>query len=180
MFIEILNEKKAEILRDWQNRIFESYHPDARKFLQGERDRFNNPVGDCIKRETEILLTGLIEDAAAVKLAQSMDNFVRIRAVQDFSPSQAVNFMFLLKDVLKANFGEELRNPEAMKELIDFEIRIDRLMFLAFDLYTNCREQIYNIRLKEVKNRSAVLFEQSQRKTDLLDKNNNPNGGGVE
>jgi virulence-associated protein VapD len=177
MFVDILKEKKALILKNWQNRIYESYHPDARKFLEGEKDRFNNPVGACIKRETEALLNGLIENAEAVKLIESMDNFVRVRSVQDFTASQAVNFMFLLKNVLKEACAEELQESEIMKELIDFEIRIDRLTFLAFDVYMNCREQINRIRLKEVKNRSAVLFEKAQRESNRDENNNNPNGG---
>ncbi|NIP41374.1 MAG: hypothetical protein GWO41_04595 [candidate division Zixibacteria bacterium] len=177
MFIDVLKEKRSEILKNWQNRIFESYHPDSRKFFQDERDRFNNPVGACIKRETETILNGLIDNIEAVKMIDSMDNLVRVRSVQDFTPSQAVNFMYLLKDVLKAACAEELEEHEITRQLIDFEIRIDRLTFLAFDVYMNCREQINRIRLKEVRDRSAVLFERSQKESNETENSKNPNGG---
>ncbi|HDS01268.1 MAG TPA: hypothetical protein ENO07_04540, partial [candidate division Zixibacteria bacterium] len=126
---------------------------------------------------TETILNGLIENVKAVEMMESMDNFVRVRSVQDFTPSQAVNFMYLLKDILKEACAEKLEEPGIIRELIDFEIKIDRLTFLAFDVYVNCREQINRIRLKEVRDRSAVLFEKSQRKSDEAENNNNPNGG---
>lgn len=177
---KLLKEKKSEILGLWRDRIFESYHPDARKFLQGERDRFNNPVGSSIKRETEAIYDGLLEKKEDSYFVQPMDNFIRIRSVQDFCPSEAVDFMYILKVSIREKCAGELNNAEDADEWLEFEKQIDKLTFMAFDLYMNCREHINRIRVDEIKKRSAMLFEKAQRKPDKdAKKNNNPNDSGV-
>jgi hypothetical protein len=88
-------------------------------------------------------------------LAPVLDNIVRIRAIQDFTASQAVSFPFLLKQIIRAEF-----EPDALpysEELAALEARIDELALLAFDLYVKCREQVFEIKANEIKRRAFIL-----------------------
>jgi hypothetical protein len=46
-----------------------------------------------------------------------------------------------------------------IKELCVFEEKVDTLLSLAFDLYTQSRDKIHELRLNEVKARSQGIFE---------------------
>ena len=96
-------------------------------------------------------------------MAEHLDPIVRIRAVQDFSPAEAVGFVFLLKRVVRQELGGEIRQNRAESQLLDFESQVDDLALKAFDLYMLCREQIYQLRAREIKNQTFTLLEQATR-----------------
>lgn len=68
-------------------------------------------------------------------IALALDAIIRIRAVQDLTPSQAVEFLFLLKPIMR-----ELAPEQDQVRLAD---RIDRLALMAFDKYMQCRRRSY-------------------------------------
>ncbi len=168
MLKETLKNRKDEILERWKSSIFETYPLDARKFFSNEKDRFNNPVGTIISENTEKIFDGLLANAPRDAQAEYLDKIIRIRSVQDFRPSQAVEFMILLKPAVRGYLNGELKDQEMLGELLEFETRIDELIALAFDIYTGCREQIYRIRIQEIKKQSASLFRRSQDIEDRL------------
>lgn len=162
MLKQLLEDNKAAILKEWFDLIISSYLVDTARFLRKEKDRFHNPVGHTLHEETEKLFDALVSGDDLGAMMPSVDNIVKIRAVQDFEPSQAVAIIFVLKQavrvVLKAHAGE----AEKLRALLDFESRIDRLGLATFDSYVQCREKIHEIRIKEIKNRSTMLFERMQ------------------
>jgi hypothetical protein len=83
---------------------------------------------------------------------------VRLRAVQDFTPGEAVGFLFLLKGILRDVLGAtggQLGGPPGPIEAL--EDRIDRLVLLGFDRYAACREQMAEIRVNEARRRLFVV-----------------------
>ena len=76
---------------------------------------------------------------------------MRIRAVQNFSAKEAVGFIFLLKEILQKELSAD--GPISS----DIERRIDEIALVAFDLYSQCREQISAIQVSEARNRVALL-----------------------
>ncbi len=145
--------------------IFQTYPADGARFLQREKDRFANPVGSTICQSTEVLLEGLLTQGGehGPGMAEALEAIVKIRAVQDFAPSQAVSFVFLLKDVLP-----EFAAAEAPLDLDELNARIDRLALVAFDCYMKNREQIHQIKIKEIKNRADRLFARSNAPFDTV------------
>ena len=75
----------------------------------------------------------------------------KIRAVQEFSPSRAVGFVFCLKDAVRSVLGESLKDPAHASGLAELDGQIDRLALMAFDVYVQCRERFYELRVKELK-----------------------------
>jgi hypothetical protein len=87
-----------------------------------------------------------------------MDEIMRIRAVQEFEPSQATAIIFMLKNAIRKELASELKDADLLRELLDLELKIDSLARMAFDLHSRCREQLYEMRVDEVKRRVSGLL----------------------
>ena len=148
---KLLTEHKDAILQRWLNLITDTYPTEASAFLKG-KDRFSNPVGYTISQETNALYEELLQGRVdSDKTSTSLDGIIRIRAIQDFSPHEAVSFVFLLKKAMIEELGSEIEKEQSFREWLDFEPGIDKLASLAFDKYVECREEICQLRVKEVK-----------------------------
>lgn len=152
----LLANRKADLIKEWRNVIIASYPKDSQSFLKG-KSQFANPVGFVINNEIETLYDEFIkEDGDVEKIASCLENIIRIRAVQDFKPSQAVSFVMELKDVVRGVLKEE-----DSAELKDFDRRMDQMTLLAFDIYAKCRQRLFEIRVNEVKNQVGRLLERA-------------------
>ena len=142
-------QNKEAIAEVWLGRVLRSYPSESAKFLATERDRFRNPVGSTIRRALGTLLDELLLGMDRNRIDESLDSIMQIRAVQDLPPSQALEFLFQLKDILR----HQLAGAE--RELLDG--RIDELALLAFDLYVKYRERTYQAKANEARRRVFVL-----------------------
>ncbi len=159
----LLSQKRAAILERWFGLILDTYPADSSGFFKQEKDRFVNPVGYTISQETEALYDELLKEMNPATLYASLDNIIRIRSVQDFSPYQAIAFVFLLKKAVREELESEIRENQLFEELLKFESRIDELALLAADIYVRCREQIYEMRVNEVKAERERIFKLLER-----------------
>ena len=46
-----------------------------------------------------------------------------------------------------------------MPELYDFEFAVDLAVLAAFDIYMQCREQLYQTRIQEIKSGTHILTD---------------------
>jgi hypothetical protein len=168
-----LTQKKALIVRRWLDLIFETYPADAHRFLRKQKDRFANPVGTTITKEIENLYDELIKGLEPHRVSALLDRIIRIRAVQDFSPSQALTFVFHLKKAIREELQNEILEDRLSKDLSAMESRIDDLALLAFDVYMNCREKLYEIKANEAKNQVSRLLKRAGMIVELPDKRSN-------
>ncbi|MCJ7818412.1 MAG: RsbRD N-terminal domain-containing protein [Syntrophales bacterium] len=161
----LLSQKKAAILGRWLAMIYESYPPETAIFLRKEKNRFDNPAGYRISEGLEGLYGALTQEMERDQILTYLDEIIRIRALQNFTPSQALAFIFLLKIVIRQELAEEIQKENLAAELLDLESRIDGLALLGFDVYTKRREKIYEIKADEAKRRVSGLM----RKTGLTE-----------
>ena len=154
----ILTQKGPTILSKWLELILETYPADAQRFLKKQKNRFANPVGTTIKSEAENIYQELLRGMDPERLSLFLDGMIRIRAIQDFTPSQAISFIFLLKNIIREEVGKEVREQQLLDKLMIFESRFDEVALLAFDVYMKCREKIYEIRANETKNQVSRLL----------------------
>ena len=159
----LLPQKRAAILERWFQLVLGTYPADTSGFLKQEKDRFINPVGYAISQEIEALYDELLQEMNSDKLAACLDNIIRIRAVQDFSPSQTIAFIFLLKKAIREELASEITENRVFEELLKFESRIDKLVLLAFDIYMKCREKVFEIRVNEAKAERERVFKLLER-----------------
>ncbi|MBN2125723.1 MAG: RsbRD N-terminal domain-containing protein [Deltaproteobacteria bacterium] len=153
--------KRNAIQKRWLKLVLETYPADAHRFLKAQKDRFANPVGFTISEQIENLFGGLLQGADNEGLFSALDRIIRIRAVQDFSPSRAVAFVFGLKRIILEECEKELRGMDSTEELARFQDRIDEVGLLAFDVYMKCREHLFGIRVNEVKTHVSRLLERA-------------------
>lgn len=125
------------VLRGWLKRTLESYPEQATRFLADEKDPFRNPVGQAYREGLPVLLDEILGGMEAARIDAALDGIVRIRAVEQRPPSEAVSFVLILKSFL----------PEREK-------RIDELALRAFDIYVQCREKLWEIRLTQARRRA--------------------------
>ncbi|WP_406676481.1 RsbRD N-terminal domain-containing protein [Moorella sp. ACPs] len=156
---EILTKRKSTILQKWYQRILDSYPAETARFLREEQDPFANPVGTTIYHGLEGLYEEILAGMDAGRVRSYLDSIIRIRAVQDFSPSQAVAFIFQLEHVLKEELAGEIQ--EKGLSLEELETRLEELALLAFDIYMQCREQLWEIKIEEIKNRTTRLLQRA-------------------
>jgi hypothetical protein len=162
--LEMLDaQRRAAITQRWFEAVIAAYPGEAVRFFGTQSDRFANPVGTTLRRSLTELLDGLVEGREPDQLHDAIDGVVRIRAVQDFTPSEALSFVPALKPIL----GEALRSdPQAYR---DMEVRLDRLLMAAVDHYVACREQVWEIRITEIRNRSIKVLERFNQWRDRRD-----------
>lgn len=165
---DFLAERRATVVNRWFQLLAAEYPPETAGFLQREKDRFANPVGYTIWQAITGLFEALLsEKEDTAKTASCLDDFLRIKAIQDFLPSQAVGGIFHLKKIVQDELAGEIQAAHiSPEEILVFAGRVDRLALQAFDIYLACREKLYEIRVNEVKNRTARLLQ----KANLLEK----------
>jgi len=156
-----LKLKKDAILKRWSDLILDTYPADAARFFKREKDQFANPVGAAVSQEISAIYDEILAGPDYQKLHAPLDRIIRIRAVQDFSPSQALSFIFLLKTAIRETMAGTEMDAAELNEFQAFESKIDRAALFGFEIYMGCREQIYRIKSDEIRNRTIKLLERS-------------------
>jgi hypothetical protein len=158
---KILAKNKTAIAKQWFNLAAQTYAIDTAQFLKSKTDPFANPVGSAMMTGLDGILEQLIHTLDPKALHSHLDSIIRIRAVQDFSPSQATAFILFLKKVLRDYLAKELQDSRLAAEFIELESKIDQICLMAFDIYMQCREKVYQIGANETRNRTFKAFERA-------------------
>lgn len=162
MITEILNNKKAAIVKKWIDLTFTSFPEEAGNFLKLKKNQFSNPIGHTITSNIEKMYEELINNRNIESIDLLLDDIMRISAVQSFSPSQAVKFLFDLKKIIRDELKTELIEKTISDELLKIEFLIDQIVLIGFDLYMESREKVFKIRVNEIKFRSYRALESSE------------------
>lgn len=156
----LLAPKKKAIVAKWIDRVLESY--GSPEFFKKQKDRFANPIGVTISEGLHELYGVLLEKRALEEAARPLENIIKIRAVQDLAPSQAVSFVYLLKDIVRSELAGDKEGAGLGAELSALDGRIDKAALMAFDFYMACRERLHQIRVKEVLSGRSALTDGTQ------------------
>lgn len=159
----LLKENRERILNSWFESIINTYPEETVRFLKNTKDKFHNPVGQTIKEGIEGILQELIGEGETEKITPFLDRIIRVRAIQDFTPSEAVAFIFKLKEIVRRELDADTLNPD---ELRRFDNKIDELALRTFDIYMSCREKIYELRATELRNWTYKLLERANLLTE--------------
>ena len=158
---KILTQKAPAVVKTWIRMTLDTYPADARRFLNEQKDPFANPVGHTFSQEMENIYFELLKGLNPEKVSSFMNYMIKIRAVQNFSPSQAVAFIFFLKKAVRVELKKEIQENRLQDECMNFETRIDELALLAFDIYETHKKKLYEIRANQAKNQVSKLLERA-------------------
>ena len=165
----LLAPKKKAIIKKWIDQVLDSY--GSPEFFKKQKDRFANPIGATISDGLQDLYAVLLEERELGEAVGSLENIIKIRAVQDFTPSQSVSFVYLLKSIIREELAKEKNREEIQASLSEFEARIDKVALMAFDFYMDCRERLHQIRVNEVLSGRSALTDGTKCASAMLKKN---------
>ena len=154
-----LSQKKDTILKKWFDQVMKTYPEEASIFFGRRSGSFSNPVGSTVFHGLEEILQALLQGMDPDSLKSFLDPIVRIRAVQNFSPSEAVSFVFDLKSVVRECFAKDM--PEAAEAVLEFESKIDTLGLMACDISAACREKINELKTSEMRRTTFQALERA-------------------
>jgi hypothetical protein len=159
--VPLFSAKSAAILEKWLDILLRSFSPGTFQFLKKEKDPFSNPVAHQLSRGLTDLLAVLVEEKGVEEARAALDEIIRVLALQDIPPSQALAFVFHLKQVIREELAEELEDLSLAPEMLDMESRIDGLALLGFDGYMQRREKLCDLKVNEVKARVSGLLRRA-------------------
>lgn len=160
---ELLIEKKSTILSQWIKEIVDTYPADSSRFLSKGTDRITNPLGYSIAQGLTSLYDVLCQEKNVQESGDAMaalEQLVKIRAVQEFAPSEAVGFIYGLKNLLVKEYSRQ-GNPD-LQAWQAFTDRIDRIALQVFDMYMSNRERLHQIRVRELQSGTSQLTDGSK------------------
>ncbi|HCY85913.1 MAG TPA: hypothetical protein DHV36_12330, partial [Desulfobacteraceae bacterium] len=128
------------------------------RVLGKDANRFDNPVGAVTRESLEDVLNLVISGKYdRNSLEKALDPVIRIRAVQSFDPADAVGFIFALKHIGEAIFGEDIDAADAKA----FDRLVDEIALAGFNRLMKCKEDIFLLKATESKRRIHRAFERA-------------------
>ena len=159
--VKQLAKKKKAIVKDWFDLVAKSYAPDTAQFIKNNQDPFANPVGGNFSAGLEGLFDQLLAGLDRETVRPYLDQIIRIRAVQDFTPSEATAFIPALKTIIRNHLKKDLSDSRTANALLKFESNIDSLNLFAFDIYMECREKLFDLKANVEKTKIYAAFERA-------------------
>ena len=133
----VLSEKRGLISELWEKQLIVG----ARALVEA--------VGiDEIKNKTRIMPEYLIEflsekdDESLQKINELLEDFCRKMTARNLTPSEAVMFVFSLKDAIFPVLKEKFSTDTLPQAIMEINRVIDRLGLKTFEVYLSFREQI--------------------------------------
>lgn len=164
---DLIKEKQAVIIKKWFDAIIDTYPVDTSGFLKKQKDQFANPVGFTISQGIEKIVAALVGEEDMASVSTFLTDLIKVRAVQDFTPSEAVGFIFSLKKIIKEELGEAIEDRQISEALGALEVKIDELTLSSFDIYVQCREKLYELKNMELRNMTYRLLKKANLVSEL-------------
>ncbi|MDA3918506.1 MAG: RsbRD N-terminal domain-containing protein [Deltaproteobacteria bacterium] len=156
-----LNKNKTVFVEKWFQATIDTYPAQTAKILGKDSNRFDNPIGSVTRESIENVFNLILKDYTQQTLEKELDPIIRIRAVQSFSASEAVSFVFALKEI-----GEKIIDASLIRK---FDKLVDNIALAAFDKFMKCREEIFLLKATESKRRIHRAFERAGLVTELTE-----------
>jgi hypothetical protein len=157
---KLLQGKKVEILEKWEDSILHSFAPEAFHIFKKQKDQFANPVGHKVRTGLDELYDILCEPSNKEVVTPDLVQLIKMRAVQQVSASDAVSFIFKLKEIVRKELLKK-GMTESYNEWLAFDARIDAAALVIFDMFMASKEQIYKVRLSEFQHGRHILTDGS-------------------
>lgn len=154
MSLKLSHDDRAAIVKRWYDSIIDRYPAETAAFLRNQSDPFANPVGAALREELGPIVDAVCDESDPSEVASSLDRLIRVRALQDLTPAEAVGFVLTLKTVIAEVVEED--DPSVARHI---DRAVDDMLLAAFDVYSRCREQVFKIRVNEIRNRSLKMME---------------------
>lgn len=150
---QTLEKNKKTFVGKWFQATIDTYPEQTAKVISKNSNRFDNPVGAITRKTIEEVFDLILVDFNRQTLEKTLDPVIRIRAVQAFSASEAVSFVFALKEI-----GETILDNSLLRE---FDKLVDQIALASFNRFMKCKEEIFLLKAAESKRRIHSAFERA-------------------
>ena len=150
---QILKKNRESFIKKWFQAAIDTYPLQTAKVLGKDSNRFDNPIGAVTHESIEDIFDLVTENFNQETLEKALDPIIRIRAVQAFCPSEAVSFVFALKQI-----GENFIDGSLIRE---FDKIVDQIALASFNKYMKCKQEIFLLKATESKRRIHRAFERA-------------------
>jgi hypothetical protein len=162
----VLENFCTSLARSWANAADAVYPFAAAGFLRSRQDPYANPVGQRSADLAPLLcraVVGLPHDGAALRAA--LEDFVRVRAVQDMPVETSLEALFAYKGIIRSCISDQgiALAPADREELEAMDKRCDSLALLAFGIHSRLREAFFETRVRDVRRRHSQILRLAER-----------------
>lgn len=154
---EAFRNYREKIVGRWVDYTLSTYASPG--FLGREKDKFANPIGATVREALDTLFVLMTKGADPAEFRAPVERIVKLRAVQEFTPAQAVAPLNAVKHITREILAADKERSVFIKDLYDFEFNVDLALLSAFDIYMASRERLYQVRIAEIKSGSHVLTD---------------------
>ncbi|MGF7184570.1 hypothetical protein GGQ84_000654 [Desulfitispora alkaliphila] len=160
-FNDFMTQEREAIISKWFHLMIDEYPDETVRAIKKEKDQFSNPVGHKIYKGIEEVYNMLLEKKDVQEINPLFDDLIRVKAVQDFAPSKAMGFIFVLKKIVRGHL-EDKNQSEAdyLGGLKQLDEKVENLGLKGFDIYTECRNKIYQLKVDEL-NRNYKMMQRA-------------------
>jgi len=146
---DFLEEKKSIILQRWFDRILEDYPLETQPFFRENKSPYSNPIGFTLRRGMKGIIDEILKPAGLEEARAILEPVMKVRAVENLPPSQGGNFILPLREVVAEIVRDQERRNLWDQEWLELNSRITQLALLGINLYSECREKVNQLRIKE-------------------------------
>jgi hypothetical protein len=155
---------KDSILKKWQQAIIDTYPTGAGNYLLENKNKFTNPIGYTIEKSLPAILNAVIEGNLTGLAKESIDDIIRIRAVQEFEPAEALTFLYSLKAVIISLLSDDAE----LSAFLQIESIFNEINNYGINTYVRFREKIYDIKANEQLRTFEKMIERLNKKYEEL------------
>lgn len=167
---DLLEEKKTELLAQWEDHVLSNYEPDTFAIFKGKQDQFANPVGHKVRVGLAELYDVICDESDREIETPVLGQLIKLRAVLDEPASQTVSFLFKFKELVRRQWQKgKIEIP--IDHWLEFDARVDAVALAVFDIFMASREQLYQVRLKDIKASRDIITSNAVCPSALIRKN---------
>ena len=146
---DLLAEKKTIILERWLDRVLEVYPPDTQSFFRESKSPYSNPIGFTLRKGMGGIIDQILRPLSVEEARAILEPVMKVRAVENLPSSRGADFILPLREIVSEIVREEKRKDLLGREWLDLNSRISWLALLGMNLYSECREKVNQLRMKE-------------------------------
>lgn len=148
----LYEERGEKIVREWCGVLDAQSGTEA--YVSGaESRRFNNPVAYHVDKTAHDVVRYVFSEGAE-SLPESVEDLCRLQALQDPKASSMLVSFFKLRAIIASNMKDKTIDGNRM---LAIDARIDDCALCAMDYFSQCREEIMQFCIDEIKRRDKML-----------------------
>ncbi len=169
-FQDIVSSRKERWIAKWLDEVMRSYPKESVRFFRDTMDPFANPVGAALRKGVYSLFDVLAAESYDRQAArQALEPMIRVRAIQEMAPSEALGFITQIKSIMAADIKSADTYGQQAAMVRKIGDHSDKALLTAFDLYMECKKHVYTLRAVQARDGVRQLLIKNKLISELPD-----------